>query len=53
MNPNMQKIETDEIDVVEDIKWLWKGKIIILSISLMFFFQPSLIIIDYLNNIKR
>ena len=37
MNLNIQKIDTDDIDVAEVIKWLWKEKNIILSISLIFF----------------
>ena len=34
MNPNNQTIETDEIDLGEIIRKLWKEKFLILSISL-------------------
>lgn len=36
MNPNNQIIETDEIDLGEIIRKLWKEKLLILSISLIF-----------------
>jgi len=35
MNPNNQTIETDEIDLAEIIRKLWKEKFLILSISLI------------------
>ena len=35
MNPNNQTIETDEIDLGEIIRKLWKEKFLILSISLI------------------
>ena len=35
MNPNNQIIETDEIDLSEIIRKLWKEKFLILSISLI------------------
>jgi LPS O-antigen subunit length determinant protein (WzzB/FepE family) len=35
MNPNNQTIETDEIDLGEIIRKLWKDKFLILSISLI------------------
>ena len=34
MNPNNQALETDEIDLGEIIRKLWKEKFLILSISL-------------------
>ena len=37
MSTTHKTFQTDEVDIVEVITWLWKEKIVILSISLIFF----------------